>query len=390
MKHHSSISRSTALYTIGVVGFFTALHVALPAYFNSSFLEKFTDEKTVSFIYFIVSVVSILGLLSMHDILRKFGNYKTAIGLIVLQIFIFYGIIFSKSFFVIVPLFITALVITNLIGFTIDVFLEKITDIDHTGGIRGKYMTIYNSAWILAPLIGGILILNGNYKGIYIAAFGLLFPLLYLIRKNFRKFEDPKYPKTSIYQTFKAILSNKDISKIFIINITLQVFYAWMIVYSPIYLNKTIGFSWEEIGIILTIMLIPFVLVQSPLGRLADKKYGEKEIMMLGYIIMGLATICLAFITKKDIVIWASLLFLTRIGAATVEVMIETYFFKKVSAENSEILGMFRVTRPLAYFIAPIITVVGLAYTTNANLFIIIGSLCFLTLLPIITLRDTN
>ena len=84
------------------------------------------------------------------------------------------------------------------------------------------------------------------------------------------------------------------------------------------------------------------------------------------------------------------MLFITRVGAAIAEVMIETYFFKKVDDKNPEILGMFRVTRPISYFIAPIITIVGLTYITNPYLFLILGILCLLTLYPILTIKDTN
>ena len=163
-----------------------------------------------------------------------------------------------------------------------------------------------------------------------------------------------------------------------------------MVVYSSIYLHETIGFGWEEIAIILTIMLIPFVLFTYPLGRLADRKYGEKEIMAVGFGIMGVATIILAFFDIKSIAVWAILLFITRMGAAAVEIMLETYFFKTVSARDSAVLGMFRITRPIGNFIAPLITGAGLLLTTNANLFVIIGMIALVGLYPALTIRDTK
>ena len=371
------------------MSFFLALHIALPTYFNSSFLSTLTSENNLSLIYSIQAVITIIGLLSMHNILRKFGNFKTAIGLIILQMFVFYGIVNFTSSNVIIGLFILALSIVNLIGFTFDVFLEENTDNEHTGTIRGHYMTVTNSAWILGPLIGGILITGSNYRGIYIAAFALLFPLVYIIYKNFSKFTDPQYPKITLTKTLSALFENRDIAKLMVVNTVLQVFYAWMTIYTPIYLNKVIGFSWSEIGIIFTIMLIPFVLVETPLGKLADSKLGEKEIMAIGYIIMGIATIMLSFIPDKNLAIWAIILFVTRIGAAAAEIMIETYFFKKVDKKDSEILGVFRVTRPLSYLIAPLLTTTALLFTTNTYLFVVLGALCLLTLIPIASIRDT-
>lgn len=390
MKHHSNISRSTALYTISVVSFFLSLHIALPTYFNSSFLTSFTNEENLSLIFIIESLITIIGLLFMHSILRKIGNYKTALSLICIQIVIFYGIINLDSGKYIIPLIILSLSISSLIAFTLDIFLEKNTDLKHTGTIRGHYMTVSNSAWILGPLIGGMLIIGNNYHGVYVAAFGLLFPLFYLIHRNFCNFVDPNYPKISITKAFISLFKNPDLSRLTFINIVLQVFYTWMTIYTPIYLYKFIGFTWSEVSIILTIMLIPFVLIETPLGKLADRKFGEKEIMALGYIIMGISTISLSFINNKNIMLWALVLFMTRIGAAAAESMIETYFFKKVDPEDSEILSLFRITRPLSFFIAPIITMVGLLFVSNTYLFAIIGFICITTIIPISSIKDTN
>ncbi len=326
----------------------------------------------------------------MHKILRKYGNYKTALTLVGIQILLFYGIINSDSGYIIIPLMILSLAMINLIAFNLDIFLERNSDTKHTGTIRGHYLTVSNSAWILGPLLAGIIIADNGYKAIYVGAFGLLFPVFYLIYRNFPKFKDPHYPKISIIRSVQLLLNDKDLSKLTFVNIILQTFYSWMTIYTPIYLNKYIGFSWSEISIIFTIMLVPFVLVETPLGRLADKKYGEKEIMAIGYIIMGISTILLSFITVKSLALWAIALFITRIGAASAEAMVETYFFKKVDVKDSEILSIFRITRPLSFFIAPLITVVGLMFVSSSYLFAIIGALCILTLGPIALIRDTK
>ncbi|MEK7213868.1 MAG: MFS transporter [Patescibacteria group bacterium] len=390
MKHHPRVKSSVALYTISAIGFIVSLHAAIPSYFNSSFLASISSEKAVSIIYLIVSFITILGLLAMNNIVRKIGNLRTALLLIIIQIAVFYGLISSYSPRIMIVLLILGMCIVSLISFTLDIFLQKNTDMGHTGGIRGLYMTVNNFAWVLSPLIGGMLILGNNYKGVYIAGFVLLLPMLYLVYKNFNNFKDSHYLQISFINTFIEILKDRDISKIFIINISLQTFYAWMVVYTPIYLHNVIGFNWTEISIIFTIMLLPFVFIEFPLGKLADKKWGEKEMLTIGFIIMGISTGSLFLFPEKSLLIWTIMLFITRVGAAIAEVMIETYFFKKVDDKNPEILGMFRITRPISYFIAPIITIVGLTYITNPYLFLILGILCLLTLYPILTIKDTN
>lgn len=337
-----------------------------------------------------VSTVTIIGFLLINKILQRFGNFHTSIGLILIQILAFYGLITFSDEKVILPLFIIGMSFINLIGFTIDVFIQKNTDFGHAGTIRGVVMTAINMAWILGPLIGGLLVTGDSYRGVYVAGFALLFPLIYMVYKNFRNFHDAHYIQLSTRETCIRILKNKDISKLFIINIILQTFYAWMTIYTPIYLHNTLNFDWKEISVMFTIMLIPFVLVEYPLGKLADKKWGEKEMLAMGFAIMGIATASLSLFTFKSFVIWTAMLFITRIGAATSEIMIETYFFKKIDGKDPEMLSLFRITRSVSYFVAPLITTISLVYLPETYLFAVLGIICLFMLWPILTIRDTN
>ena len=383
--------KSHMVYTIAIIGFIYTLHLVIPMYSNSSFLSLFADEQTVGFIYMIGAAVSVLGFLLAPPIIRRLGNYTTTLWLVVIQIILFYGLLASNDPYVIAGIFILQTAIISLIGLSLDIFLEVYTDSSSVGAVRGLYTATLNASWVVAPLIGSMLI-NGtnNYRNTYVAGLAMLLPLLYLIYRNFPRFKDPNYMHLSPWQLAKHVSSNKNWIKLFFASLILQVFYAWMVVYSPIYLNKVIGFSWESIGIILVVMLIPFPLIQYPLGKMADKKYGEKEIMALGFALMGLSTIALAFITSNSVAVWAAVLFVTRIGAAAAEIMMETYFFKTVSPRDSAALGIFRITRPLSYFFAPLVTLIGLSFTTNQYLFVVIGVISLVALWPALMIKDTN
>ena len=384
-------SKSHTIYTIAIIGFIYAMHLVLPMYSNSSYLSLFANPTLLGYIYMAGAATSILGFLLAPICIRRWGNYKIVMGLIIAQILIFYGLISTTSALYIAMLFILQSAVISIIGLSLDIFLEAYTDSAHVGKIRGMYSATLNASWIIAPLIGSMLIGNANnYRNTYIAALAMLFPLLYLVYRNFSRFRDPNYMHLSPVQLYKHISHNKNWVKLFTANAILQVFYAWMTVYCPIYLNKTIGLSWEGIGIILTIMLLPFPLIQYPLGKLADRKYGEKEMMAMGFGLMGIATIILTFVHVPNIALWALVLFITRIGAATAEVMMETYFFKTVSTRDSAALGIFRITRPVSYFIAPIISMVGLSFVTSEYLFVIIGVIVLFALYPVLTIKDTN
>ncbi len=388
-------SRTHMVYTIAVIGFIYTLHLVIPMYSNSSFLALFASEKLISYIYMAGAVVTVLAFLLAPPLIRRIGNYRMAMWAVVIQIFLFWGLVSQTSPFILTALFVLQTAVISIISLCLDIFLEVYTEGAHVGTVRGMYTATLNASWVVAPLIGSMIINGGNnYHNTYVASLAMLFPLLYLIYRNFPRFKDPNYTHLSPWQLIKHVSHNSNWVRLFMANTILQIFYAWMTIYSPIYLNTVMGFGWEEIGIILVVMLIPFPLIQYPLGVLADKKYGEKEIMALGFIIMGLSTILLGFITIPSVALWAVLLLITRIGAAAAEIMIETYFFKTVSSRDSAALGLFRITRPISYFVAPLISILMLTFTHSEVMhpynFILIGIISLLALYPTLRIKDTN
>ncbi|MSR71253.1 MAG: MFS transporter [Candidatus Taylorbacteria bacterium] len=379
-----------ALYTICFLAFVFTLHSALPSFIGSSFLGEYTAEKTVGLIYSAGSVLTVLLFLCMSKILRKIGNYETTFILIILQAITLFILINVHNFWIVVSAFILNFTIINLIIFTLDIFLENHSDNVHTGGIRGLFLTTVNIGWILSPMLAGVLVGNNQYHQIFLVSFFLLIPFAYLLRVNFRHFKDPNYDHLSIKHSLHKMFSHKDFYRIASSNIILHFFYAWMTIYTPIYLHQYIGFNWEEIGIIFTIMLIPFVIFEIPLGKLADERFGEKELLSIGFIIAAIATCVMSFITIKNIWIWALILFITRIGASMIEVMNETYFFKKIDGTSSSILSLFRITRPVAYIIAPIVVWLTFRFVDYQHSYIVLAVVLLWGLRYSLTLRDTK
>jgi MFS family permease len=186
---------------------------------------------------------------------------------------------------------------------------------------------------------------------------------------------DPKYDKIQPAKYIREFFQNKNLARSYKINFLLQFFYAWMVIYTPIYLYAHLGFNWKEIGIIFAIMLVPFVLLQFPLGKYSDK-IGEKKMLLLGFFITSLATLSLFFIHQHAIWIWALALFATRVGAAIVEVMSDVYFFKHIKAENDEFIGVYRNSQPVAYIFAPIVALMVFALVPSFNfIYLILGAL---------------
>lgn len=347
------LSARTALYAVYAMGIFFTLHMVIPVYINSTYIAELSGDQMVGIVYALGSVLTILALLGVFTLLPRVGNYRLTMMLAGLEAVAMLGLVLTSTFWIVALFFLIHFVLTTVIMFNIDIFLEHFSHDETTGGTRGLYLSLTNVGWVVAPLIAGLILTNGDYWKIYLVALILLVPFVWVLATRLRQFHDPAYDTIDLKSSLRHVLGNKDISNIFYANLILKIFFAWMVVYTPLYLHEYIGFSFKEIGFILTTMLFAYVLLEYPLGKLADKVMGEKELLILGFVVLASSTALLSLITARSVLWWATALFVTRVGAAMVEIMSETYFFKKTDSADTADLSIFRMTRPIGYIVAP-------------------------------------
>ena len=366
---------STKINRIYVLSFLFTLHIALSAYINSTFLSNIISEKYVGILYTISSLVTLLLLSKSSNILKYFGNRRLILWLLLINMLSLVGMITSKDPYIVATSFVVFVSTNTQIFFCIDIFIEHFGDNKTIGKNRGLYLMIINIAWMASPLIAAFLITKeGGYKTIYILAFITTIIMTIGLLFSVKTFKDKTYKKTPFLETYRFLKTNHHMLAITIIYFILQFFYAWMIVYTPIYLYGHIGLGWIQIGIIFTIMLTPFVLFDLPIGILIDKYHVKKRTLLyIGFIIISISTFLIAGITTKNIILWAVVLFMTRVGACIIETTSEIYFFTHVKEEETYLLSVFRDMMPVAYIIAPLISTLIFVFLPFKFLFIILS-----------------
>ena len=85
-----------------------------------------------------------------------------------------------------------------------------------------------------------------------------------------------------------------------------------------------------------------------------------------------------------------AILFITRIGASMVEIMSETYFFKKIDSSQIQIISVFRTAKPFAYVIGPVVATALLYFVEFKFIFMVLGFLMFYGLRFSLALKDTR
>lgn len=373
-----------------IAGFLFSVPLALTSYVNSSFLEEYTDSKYVGSLYIMASLVTVFALMQIPQVMQRIGNRRSAMWLSLgLAIsFLLMGI--DGSGILAIPAFIGAFVTSSLLITCLDVFVENYTRGKSIGRSRGIYLTAMNVAWVVAQPLSGSIISKSSFHGIYIFSCLFMFLVTFIFGFFLHNFQDPEYRKVKLRKTIRTFIRRANLHRAYLINLILKFFYAWMVIYTPIYLHENMGFGWDKIGIIFSFMLLPFVLVTFPLGNLSDK-IGEKKMLIYGFVINIAAIALMPFIKSPTLYLWAIVLFATRVGAATIEVMNESYFFKVVKEEEADEVAFFRNTQALAYLLAPALAIPVFIFTPSFEyIFFVLVAIMLVGLLITLRLRDVK
>lgn len=367
-----------------------AFHLFLTIYINSSYLAQFLSEDWVGIMFTIGSLLSLASFFFITNILERFGTIRSLTILTALEFLVFVGLAFPGSTPVALTLFVFYLILYPLILYALDILLERYTDNENeTGSIRGIFLTTTNIALIASPLLTGLLVGEDNYTRVFLVAALFLIPFLFIMRKSFGSYQDGNYTHMEPYSMLSCILHNKNILTVFKSHFIMQLFFAWMVVYPPLYLVSHLGFDWATTGIIFTVMLIPY-LFEVVFGKIADYWLGEKELLTLGFVITAVFVGLMSFTTSMNPAVWAAILFMTRVGGSLMESMTEVYFFRHVDSADANTISAFRMLRPLAYAIAPLLAVIALLYIDIQYLFIIFAVIILYGIRYSLTLKDSR
>lgn len=360
------------LRPIFLASFFFSVHVALLSYLNSTVLALHVSNTYVTVAYTIASALSLVLLIGAGNIVRKVGSSRFLALVLALSaiLLVALGTITNDWWFI--GAFILYFSLNTVIWYAADLVIEHYSREAVTGNIRGLYLTLNNSAWVLAPMAASLIATTVGFNGMYIAGAIAVLIAVILVRTTDRIPVDTHLPKISFTESFRALAAHPYARRIVVLYFVIQFFFAWMVLYMTPYLSS-LGFSLSTIGIILSVMLLPFVLFQYWTGKVADRKHNERTLIVIGFLIASIATLGLGFGLPAKAALFAIVLFFTRVGASIIEVACESAFFKSVTEHDTALIGTLRMTLPLAYIIAPLVGTFILSLASIPTLYFILG-----------------
>ncbi len=367
-------STANKLRSVFLVGFLLTIALALTGYIDSSFVGEYVSVKTVGILFSVGSIVSIAFLAYLPKLLRKIGvrgAFQLAAFAYLLSIL---GMIYTESSVFFQLCFIVYIAAGIGLYFTIDMLVEHFSKRESTGSTRGVYLAVYNLAFLVGPLLAGTLLVNNSFELVYFTAGIFIIVMFLLFVKDLESVDfATKHRGISFIKNVGRFWKNKDIRNVYLVSLSLSFFFSWMAIYMPIHLNRFIGFDWQAIGAIFAIMHIPYVTLEVPLGRLADRCRCEREIISVGLLILAFSTIIIGNIESTSFGIWALALTLTRVGASFIQVGSESFFFRKVQNDDADTVAFFRNASPVAYILGPLVATLVLTMTDYPGLFVVLG-----------------
>jgi len=352
MLSHQESYNSHKVKLITFISFLYGFELAMEAYILAFYYQSAIHSEKVTIFFFGSYVVFLFALLSLHKLVKKIGKSfsLTFFATMKIVILVCLSALWSTPSVpgaIALALFV---VFSNLSWVMLDVMLESFSADSLSGRIRGLFLTIANTGFILGPFLSFKVLENNGYGGIFLILLAIEFIIFVFIVASLQNINHAHSRKGSIMELMKLVWSRRDVLKVYYIAFILDFFYSTMIIYSPMYLTN-LGLTLNEISVIFTIMLVPFIVLQYPAGRLADKKYGEKKMLIFSFLIMTISVGAIYFISSKSVLIWSIVLFATRIGAALVEVLRDSYFYKRIDGQDVEIIDFFRTSKPIAYIV---------------------------------------
>ena len=362
-----------SILTLG--NFFASAHFFLIIYVLTPYLATFMPDSSTALVISLGAIITLSVFPFMPHLVRQYGPRRLAIFFAAVEAFALGWLALGPTPLPATLLVALAVATTPLLDYQLDLMLEAtIAKEGTTGRIRTLFLTAGNVILVVAPLFAGLLLDSTEaYWRVFAVAASTLFPFIVVMSmKRLPQGAPPNF--VNMLEAARCLGKDKDLRAIILSHGTLQFFYHLAPLFIPLYLHHVLGIPWQNLGWIFAVMLLPFVLLEYPAGWIADRLWGDQELLIGGFVLLSVGFVALSLVTTTTtIFVIVVILVLNRSGAALVEAMSEGHFFRRVSEADASTVGIFRMTRPIAALIAPIVGSILLVSSSYSTLFVVTG-----------------
>lgn len=226
--------------------------------------------------------------------------------------------------------------------------------------LHARYLLWVNIGAFIAPMFAMSVVsfFNNNYRMPLLAA-GLVYFSGLLFFKHFGIVQEDKVIKrVNMRKTLRALkitalhFFKKDgMLRAYTVNFGYYALRAMRYLYVPIVVIEK-GFTSETLGIVLSVGILPYIIIESFIGKLI-KKFGVKIWLTIGFVSFAIFSIFATFVSGYVLL---AIFVLWQISGAFMEACHDLLFFDDMPKEHqAKFYGVFRTSVNFPSVIAPIL-----------------------------------
>lgn len=238
--------------------------------------------------------------------------------------------------------------------------------------LNARYLLWVNVGSLVAPVfaMSVVSLFNDNYRMPLMAA-GLVYLSGLLFFKRFGIVQEDKIiKKVNMRKTLRALritalhfFQKEGMLRAYTVNFGYYALRAMRYLYVPIIVIEN-GFSSRTLGIVLSLGILPYIIIESFIGRLI-KHYGVKIWLTIGFVSFAILSIFATFVSGYALL---AIFVLWQISGAFMEACHDLLFFDGMPKEHqSKFYGVFRTSVNFPSVIAPILGGVCIAIFNSTS-----------------------
>ena len=370
------------LYHLYIYSFLLSIHLAFIIYTGSTFLSGIFGTENIWIIYSLGAFFTLLLNFSVTSFLHNFKIENiNKIALIIAGVNLLL-LSFTNFPFNIFLAYILFIALSEYLLMLASIMIEDLSSDSVTGSIRGNFITMQALAYVVSPIFTSIIIKYFGLSYIFLISGIFIFISLIYFYINVKNLPPIKIHNKNFRESLSKVFKNYDIRTTVFAWVAGNLFFISAVVYIPFKL-ETLGISFTTyLSVLLPIALLPFLFMPRILGHIEDKMKDEKQFIIIGLVGLIIILACFALVNSTSVLVWAIILFSSRIFGSILETSLNSYFFKKIGTSDTALISIFQSSSQIAYLVFSPILALILIYGNLETVFLSISFfLCFILIL---------
>ncbi len=324
----------TRIARLAIVGFLTSFAAAFVDTIWAVYMEKFLGNMAwVGFFSAFLTIIAFFGFFFFVPFIEKRNKSQLYSLSLALYAIIYLAIAINRNPYIFAVLAIITTILTTLKISSFGIIIRDKSRETELARNEGVIYTLMNVAWVIGPLLAGIL---SEFLGVsFVFIISMIFMILALISFKVSGVQDSNLRKKidrNMLKNFVEFFRNKNRVLAYIIGGGVPFWWALIYLFIPMFIIEK-GLPIEWVGYFLFAVAIPMILFTYIFSKLAGK-IGFKKLFKIGFFILFASALSCFFVSGiptifgfNNIYIILGILVLASVGMAMLESTVEAYFF---------------------------------------------------------------